>query len=84
MVTSRCALSHELFSQGNACGLPKQITLLSTKLALAEEDKARAQAWSCNSCCLQNYATTSCNACILLVLCYIDFVKSCSLLDKEF
>lgn len=84
MVTSRCALSHELFSQGNVYGLPKQIPLLSTKLALAEEDKARAQTWSCNSCCLQKYASTYCGDCVLLVLCYIEFVNSYLIFDKEF
>lgn len=80
MVTSRCALSHELFSQGNVYGLPKQIPLLSTKLALAEEDKAHAQTWSCSSCHLQKY----CSDCILLVLCYIEFVNSYLIFDKEF
>lgn len=80
MVTGRCAISHELFSQGNAYRLPKQITLLSTKLATAEEGKAHAQTWSCSSC-PQKYAKASCNDCIL---CYIDFVDSCLLLDKNF
>lgn len=54
------------------------------KISPCRGNKACAQAWSCNSRCLQKYATTSCSDCILLALSCIDFVNSCLLLDKEF